>query len=115
MTTPAPTTLTQPQFPATSRYYATATSTIVTSDGKTVIYLQRRFLPSPSNFATLQLYTIAQADRLDNIASRFLGDPLAFWRICDANNAMRPEELTEIPGRQIRLTLPEGFALPAYA
>jgi hypothetical protein len=88
---------------------------MTTAQGKTVVYLERRFLPSSNSFATVQFYTIAQADRLDNIANNFLGDPLAFWRICDANNVMRPQELTETPGKQIRLTLPEGIALPSYA
>jgi hypothetical protein len=115
MTTPTQVTVAQPQFPVTSRYYAIATATMVTPTGTTVVYLERRFLPSPANFATVQWYTVTQADRLDNIANKFLGDPLAFWRICDANNAMRPEELTETIGQQIRLTLPEGFALPSYA
>ena len=105
----------QPQFAITSRYYSTATCTLVTPSGKTVVYLMRRFLPSANNFATFQVYTVTQADRLDNIANKFLGDPLAFWRICDANNVMQPEELTQNPGRQIRLTLPEGFALPSHA
>ena len=48
-------------------------------------------------------------DRLDNITSAFLGDPEQFWRVADANGAMRPEELTERVGRRIRITLPEGI------
>ncbi|MEO0078974.1 MAG: LysM domain-containing protein, partial [candidate division WOR-3 bacterium] len=32
-----------------------------------------------------------------------------FWRICDANNVLDPSELTENPGRRVRITLPEGF------
>jgi hypothetical protein len=115
MTTPTQVAVTPPQFPITSRYYSTATTTMTTAQGKTVVYLRRRFLPSADSFATVQFYTVAQADRLDNIANKFLGDPLAFWRICDANNVMRPQELTETPGRQIRLTLPEGIALPSHA
>ena len=115
MTTPAQVPVAQPQFAITSRYYATATCTLRTPSGKTIVYLTRRFLPPSSNFATYQLYTVTQADRLDNIANKFLGDPLAFWRICDANNVMQPEELTKIAGPQIRLTLPEGFALPSHA
>jgi hypothetical protein len=115
MTTPSQIALTQPQFAVTSRYYSIATATLVTPQGKTVIYLERRFLPSPDNFALLQLYTVSQGDRLDNIANKYLGDPLAFWRICDANSAMRPDDLTQTPGSQIRITLPEGFALSSYA
>jgi hypothetical protein len=32
-----------------------------------------------------------------------------FWRICDANRAMRPGALTETIGSRLRITLPEGI------
>ncbi len=32
-------------------------------------------------------------DRLDLLAFRYLTDATAFWRICDANNAMVPAAL----------------------
>ena len=31
-----------------------------------------------------------KGQRLDLIASRYLADPTAFWRLCDANNALAP-------------------------
>jgi hypothetical protein len=96
-------------FPPTSRYYGIETTTIETSDGKTEAYLRRRFLPQPENFTTLQEHVVAQGDRIDNITARYLGDPLQFWRVCDANRAMRPDELTEVLGRRLRITLPEGI------
>ena len=37
---------------------------------------------------------MGQVDRLDVMAAQYLGDPELFWRICDANGAMRPEEFT---------------------
>jgi hypothetical protein len=58
---------------------------------------------------------VTQGDRLDNVTARYLGDPEAFWRICDANNAMRPNELTETIGRRLRITLPEGIPGPPNA
>jgi hypothetical protein len=96
-------------FAPTSRYYGIDTQTLVTREGKTIIYLQRRFLPSPGQFQLLQHYTVVQNDRLDNIAAKYLGDPELFWRIADANGAMRPEELVETIGRQLRITLPQGI------
>jgi nucleoid-associated protein YgaU len=36
---------------------------------------------------------VKQSDRLDLIAARTLGDPLLFWRIADANDAMNPFDL----------------------
>ena len=96
-------------FPPTSRYYGIETATLETAEGKTVIYLKRRFVPSPDKFVLLQEHVVVQGDRLDNIAARYVGDPEQFWRICDANNAMRPDELTETIGRRLRITLPEGI------
>src|SRR6185295_11948950 len=96
-------------FSPTSRYFNIEKTTLETSDGKIHAYLRRRFLPQPENFFTLQEHVIVQGDRIDNITARYLGDPLQFWRVCDANRAMRPEELTEEMGRRIRITLPEGI------
>ena len=96
-------------FPPTSRYHNIETAKMETSDGREVIYLRRRFLPSPDRFALLQEHEVAQGDRLDNITARYLNDPEQCWRICDANAAMRPDELTEEIGRRLRITLPEGI------
>jgi len=95
-------------FPPTSRYFGIDTATMTTADGKTSVYLRRRFLPSPDSFALLQLHVVTQGERLDNIAAQYIGDPEAFWRVADANGAMRPEELTETVGRSLRITLPAG-------
>ena len=46
---------------------------------------------------------------LSQIAAQELGDSELFWRLCDANGALRPDELTAEPGRAIRITLPEGI------
>ena len=39
-------------------------------------------------------------------ATRTLGDPEAFWRVCDANDALNPGEL-EQAGRRLRVPLPQ--------
>lgn len=96
-------------FPPTSRYFGIETTTIETRAGATYAYLRRRFVPQPERFSTLLEHVVVQGDRLDNITARYLGDPLQFWRVCDANRAMRPEALTEEPGRRLRITLPEGI------
>ncbi len=96
-------------FPLTSRYHGIETATLETSDGRTVIYLKWRFVPPPDRFALLQEHVVVQGDRLDNITARYLGDPEQFWRICDANGAMRPDELTDEIARRLRITLPEGI------
>ena len=100
-------------FPPTSRYYGIETATTELPDGRTVIHLLRRFVPPPENFALLQYHTVVQSERLDNITAHYLGDPEQFWRVCDANRVLRPDDLTETVGRAIRITLPEGIpAIP---
>ncbi|HZS09151.1 MAG TPA: LysM domain-containing protein [Blastocatellia bacterium] len=96
-------------FPPNSRYQGIETATLETTAGRTVIYLRRRFVPPPERFELLFEHTVVAGARLDTIAALHLGDPELFWRICDANAAMRPEELTEPPGRRLRITLPEGI------
>lgn len=96
-------------FPANSRYSLIQTATLTTPEGKTIVYLQRRWIPAPDQFALLQEYTVTQGDRLDNLAARLIGDPELFWQLCDSNGAMKPDELTETPGRKLRLTLPQGI------
>lgn len=100
--------LTPPAFASTSRYYGIATTRLIQPDGRTVVYVQRRFLPSPENFAPLQIVAIAAGDRLDNLAAQYIGDPLQWWRLCDANGAMQPEALVATVGATLVITLPEG-------
>ena len=96
-------------FPPQSRYHVVPTTTIIGPDGRTIVYLRRRFVPPPESFVAVQEHTVVQGDRLDNIAARYLGDPELFWRLCDANVAVRPTELTDTIGRRILITLPEGM------
>lgn len=96
-------------FSPTSRYYGIETTTLETPEGKVIVYLRRRFVPSPARFALLYEHVVTQGERLDNITARYLGDPEQFWRVCDGNGAMRPDELTETIGRRLRITLPEGI------
>lgn len=95
-------------FPITSRYALTEVATWTAPGGRRIPYLRRRFVPSPDRFALLEEHLVVDGDRLDRLAAEYLGDPEAFWRICDANAAIRPDELTETAGRRLRITLPEG-------
>jgi hypothetical protein len=95
-------------FPITSRYYGIEVATLETSDGRTIAHLRRRIVPPPERFALLQEHTVQQGERPDHIAYQYLGDAEQFWRVCDANAVLHPEELTETVGRRIRITLPEG-------
>ncbi|HTQ15213.1 MAG TPA: hypothetical protein VMH86_15180 [Rhizomicrobium sp.] len=96
-------------FSTASRYYGIDVETIA-QDGRLIAYLKRRFVPQASRFQLLQEHTVADGERLDNVAAQYLGDPTLFWRLADANNAMRPETLTEKPGTKIRITMPENVS-----
>lgn len=93
----------------TSRYFGLPTLTATDADGRTVTYLGRRFIPKPEELAPSGRHTVVQGDRLDLIAARELGDPELFWRLCDANNAVRPDELVETLGRELVVALPTGL------
>ncbi len=102
-------------FPVTSRYYGIEVATLDTPAGQHIAYVRRRIVPPADNFTLLVEHTVVQGDRLDNIAAKYLGDPEQFWRICDANNAIRPEELTDTISAIIRITLPEGIPAQPHA
>ena len=96
-------------FAVTSRYASISTATYTLPDGRTVVYLQRRFIPQTAATVVLARYTVVQGDRLDRITASYMGDPEQFWRICDVNNAMQPEKLTDDPaiGQQLMIPLPQ--------
>jgi nucleoid-associated protein YgaU len=96
-------------FDALSRYYdvPTATVDIIDSDGsrRQVRYVQRRIIPPADDSLTVVEHVVTEGDRLDNITARYLGNPLLFWKVCDANNVMRPGDL-EVVGTVVKITLP---------
>ncbi len=93
-------------FPVTSRYAAVATSLYIAADGSVKPYLLRRFVPPSQAMVIVAEHLVVRGDRLDNIAARYLGDPDQFWRLCDANDAMQPTELTAVIGRRIKIPFP---------
>ncbi|MFC8681521.1 LysM domain-containing protein [Microbacterium ureisolvens] len=97
-------------FDHTSRYHGLEVATLDLPDGRTVSYVRRRFLPQGASLPLLAEVTVAQGERIDLVAHRTLGDPLAYWRICDANDAMDPQALArdagERPARLLRVPLP---------
>jgi len=93
-------------FDFTSRYYSLETLTYTGSDGRTHSYKRRRFLPQAGTMIVIAEATVTQSDRLDLITARTLGDPLQFWRVGDANNALNPFDLTKQAGRQLKIPMP---------
>jgi hypothetical protein len=108
---PAPSFPPQAPFPVTSRYAGLEVAKVTLPDGREAAYVRRRFVPPPERFSTLAEEEVEAGERVDGLAARHLGDPLQWWRLCDANGAMRGSDL-EVAGRRIRITLPEGIPLP---
>jgi hypothetical protein len=94
-------------FEPTSRYYPREIGTYTTPEGREVTYVRRRFLPQGDGMPLLVEVTVTDGDRLDLITARTLRDPEQFWRVCDANNAMNPFELTSEPGATLRVPIPQ--------
>jgi hypothetical protein len=93
------------RFSPNSRYASVGVAQMSKPDGTKLSFLQRRFIPQPERYTMLQEYVVVSGDRLDNLAAHAFGDPELYWRICDANRALRPQELTEALGRRLRITL----------
>jgi hypothetical protein len=70
------------------------TTSVDAGDARELRYLGRRKLPDGRNRRVLALHTVNAGDRLDLVAATHLGDPLAAWRIADANLALDPFQLT---------------------
>lgn len=103
------------RFAPTSRYYGIETAIFIDSGGVERVYLKRRLVPPPERFALLLEHRVRPGERLDNVTAEHLDDPEQFWRVADANRAMRPEDLTKDPGRMLRITLPEGIPGASHA
>lgn len=96
-------------FDSKSRYATLETATHKT-DGKSVAYKRRRFLPKRADLPLFMETKVEQSDRLDLIAHRTIGDPEQFWRVCDANDAMNPEKLTAEAGKWLKIPVPQQEA-----
>lgn len=73
-----------------------------------VRYYRRRFPPNADRPTVLARHRVVPDDRLDLLSARYVGDPLAFWRICDANGALDPDDLTDASatGSDLTITAP---------
>lgn len=92
-------------FDYTSRYYTLETKKFEDAD-RNITYVKRRFLPQGEEIPVLGEVAVTQGDRLDLFAYRTLGDPEQFWLICDANNAMNPDQLIALK-RSLAIPLPQ--------
>ena len=95
-------------FPENSRYHGVEVATLEEPGAEPVVYLKRRLVPDARRYSVISEHVVVEGDRVDNLAAQHLGDPQLYWRLCDANTVMHPEQLTERVGETVRITLSEG-------
>ena len=78
-------------------------------DDPGIVYVRRRFIPPPARLNLVARHVAASLDRPDSLGAKFLGDPLLYWRIADANAVVDPNELTDTLGRHVDIPLPVGM------
>lgn len=81
-------------FARGSRYESVAQGVYTDREGREYPYVLLRTIPPAG--PTIRTYRVADGDRLDLLAWRFYRDPEQFWRLCDANAALDPDELREV-------------------
>jgi hypothetical protein len=86
-------------FDEKSRYHALPVVDARTSGGRDVRIVKLRRLPEVAG----EPFMVRQQDRLDLLAHEHHGDATGFWHIADANTDLYAPDLTEEPGRVIKV------------
>lgn len=90
-------------FDPKSRYAGLQTYTVKDHRGRHVAVVP---VPPPPNQALLGIHVLRQGERLDHLAQKYLDNAAGFWRICEINEVMLAEALTE----QREIDIPAGKA-----
>ena len=73
---------------------------LVDDQGRDVSYKRVRIIsPTPAVCG----HIITEGERLDHVAHFYFRDARRFWRICDANETMFPDDLAVDVGRKIKI------------
>lgn len=80
-------------FDPKSRYRDLKRYEVVDRRGRVVVVVP--VPPEPAE-GLLGYHVMKQGQRLDHLAHRYLRNPAGFWRICELNEAMLPEALSEV-------------------
>jgi hypothetical protein len=75
-----------------SRYAKVPTYQVVDHRGRVVSVVS---VPPPPDQAIAGTHRLRQGQRLDHLAATYLANPMGFWCIAEANNALQAEWLTE--------------------
>jgi hypothetical protein len=79
-------------FDAKSRYASLTTYPVRDRRGRTIMVVPT---PEAPGEALLGYHRRHQGERLDHLASAYLGDGAGFWRICELADVMLPDALAE--------------------
>jgi len=88
-----------------SRYQNVGEGELTDIKLRVIKYKRIRFIPPTRADWS---YQVRQDDRLDLIAHQFFRDPERFWRICDANRTLWPDDLLNEVGYTILIPPSEG-------
>jgi hypothetical protein len=90
-------------FNEESRYYARNTYQVTDHRGRKVTVVP---VPTAPEQRLLGYHLLLQGQRLDHLAEKYLGDAAGFWRICELNDVMLAEMLSE----ESEIAIPERAA-----
>jgi len=87
-----------------SRYERVPEAKLTDANDREIRYKTTRFIVDP---LALVGHRVQDGERLDNIAWQHFRDAERFWRICDANRAIWPNDLLE-EAAVLRIPASEG-------
>jgi hypothetical protein len=79
-------------FDAKSRYAKLTPYVVMDARGRAVSVVPAAERPAQSE---LGRHLRRQGERIDHLANFYLADPAGYWRICELNDVMLPEALSE--------------------
>ena len=88
-----------------SRYEKVATTQTSDATSRVIPYIKVRFIPATPAVVG---HSVLQGQRLDQISNNYYKDAQRFWRICDANFAMWPDDEAAVPNVTILIPPSEG-------
>ncbi|GAA1579262.1 hypothetical protein GCM10009678_72360 [Actinomadura kijaniata] len=100
-------------FTQVSRYQDAPTASLMLSDGRGGQREVRYLLPGGQEHNQVAApptswHRVRADDRIDLIAAHYLGDPAAYWQVCDANAALDPFDLVGPHAEGSVLAIPGG-------
>ena len=87
-----------------SRYAKVGEHEWTDPSGRMFVYKKVRFIPEAT---ARRRHILVQGERVDHLAHKYYRDSERFWRICDANAALWPDDLVATPGETLLIPAAE--------